>query len=80
MLTRTSGLSYNFFNSLLQKWRVLKGGKIAGGDIVVQRFLCPLTCEPGTCRDYSCAHYWLGQAVELLSGEESLEAYMEKNI
>ena len=80
LLTHTSGLSYDLFHPLLQKWRIMKGEKVAGGPTVVERFLYPLVYEPGTSWEYSSALDWAGKLVERVNNNQTLTEYMEANI
>ncbi len=80
LLTHTSGLSYDLFHPLLQKWRMMKGEKVASGPTIVERFHYPLAYEPGTSWEYSSALDWAGKMVECINDNCTLTGYLASNV
>jgi CubicO group peptidase (beta-lactamase class C family) len=80
LLTHSSGLAYDLFNPTIQKWRQSQGQPIAPGTTVLERYLGPLLYEPGTGWEYSPAIDFVGLMVERVTGAQSLQTYMEKEI
>ncbi|KAL6721044.1 hypothetical protein ACLMJK_000144 [Lecanora helva] len=80
LLTHTSGLSYDFFHPLLQRWRNSRGEKIASGPTIVKRFHYPIVYEPGTSWEYSSATDWAGRIVERVNDDQTLTEYMQAHI
>ena len=64
----------------MQKWRKSQGKPIAPGTTIQERYLGPLLYEPGTSWEYSPAIDFVGLAVERVTGAESLQGYMEREI
>lgn len=48
LLTHSSGLAYDLFNPMIQKWRRSRGEPIGHGTTTLKRYLGPLLYEPGT--------------------------------
>ena len=80
LLTHTSGMSYDFFHPLLQRWRNMKGETISGGPTIVQLFKYPIVFEPGTSWEYSSALDGAGRMVERVNGNQSLTKYLLANV
>ena len=80
LLTHSSGMSYDIFNPILQKYRAAMGQKVAPGDTIAQRYDCPLVFEPGTAWGYSPSIDWAGKMVERVNGDISLQDYMIQHI
>ena len=80
LLTHSSGFAYDTLSPLLVKWREQHGTPIQpSGPKLVDRFLYPLTSEPGTEWIYSPSIDWAGRLIEHLSGQK-LEVYLRENI
>jgi len=80
LLTHSSGMSYDIFNPILQKWRASQGHTLGSGTTVAERHNCPLLYEPGTSWDYSPSVDWAGKMVERVNENIGLEDYMRKHI
>jgi CubicO group peptidase (beta-lactamase class C family) len=80
LLTHSAGLGYDLFNPTIQKWRQSRGEAIAQGTTTLERYFGPLLYEPGTGWEYSPAIDFAGLMVERVTGERSLQSYMEKAI
>ncbi|KAK7541191.1 beta-lactamase/transpeptidase-like protein [Phyllosticta citribraziliensis] len=79
LLTHSSGLSYEFFQPLLIKWRNSRGEPFMPGSTVEERMNIPLLYEPGTEWKYSCGIDWAGKMVERVT-KMPLDAYMQKHM
>ncbi|CAL3970297.1 unnamed protein product [Diplocarpon coronariae] len=82
LLTHSSGLSYDFFNPALMKYRKIQG---KNPDMTVrvdmkEAFTFPLLFAPGDSWEYSVGIDWAGWLVERVQDDISLENYVEKNI
>lgn len=73
-------MSYDIFHPLLQKWRNVKGERIAAGPTIVERFGYPIVYEPGTSWEYSSALDWAGRMVERVNDNQSLTEYLLANV
>lgn len=62
---------------MVMQWRASQGQKPAPGNSLVERYLCPLTYEPGTSWEYSPSIDWAGVMVERVNGNMSLGSYMD---
>lgn len=81
LLTHTSGLSYDFFNPVLMRFRATQGftPNIFITAPLPDAFTFPLLFEPDESWEYSVGIDWAGWAVERVSNL-SLEDYLQKNI
>jgi len=80
LLTHSSGMSYDVFNPVLQKYRAAMGQKVAPGVTIAERYDCPLVYEPGTAWGYSPSIDWAGKMVERVNNNISLQDYMIQHI
>ena len=80
LLTHSSGMSYDIFNPVLQKWRASQGQQVSPGKTVAERYDCPLLYEPGTAWGYSPSIDWAGKMVERVNDNISLQDYMKTHI
>ena len=80
LLSHSSGLAYDVLTPLLMKWRQIHETPIwPSGPKLEDRFLYPLTSEPGTEWHYSPSLDWAGRAVERLT-EMTLDEYIRQHI
>lgn len=80
LLSHSSGIGYDIFNPLLQRWRRSQGQPIVMNDgRLVDICMCPLIFEPGTAWEYSTGIDWAGQMVERVNSTR-LHEYMRTNI
>ncbi|KAI9047250.1 hypothetical protein LZ554_008703 [Drepanopeziza brunnea f. sp. 'monogermtubi'] len=82
LLTHSSGLSYDFFNPVLMRYRKWQG---KSPDMSVkldmkQAFTLPLLFAPGESWDYGVGIDWAGWMVERVNGNVTLEDYIHRNI
>lgn len=80
LLTHSSGMSYDIFDPVLQKYRAAMGQKVAPGATIAERYDCPLLFEPGTAWGYSPSIDWAGKMVERVNDNISLQDYMVRHI
>ncbi|MCJ1242910.1 hypothetical protein MMC30_000106 [Trapelia coarctata] len=80
LLTHSSGMSYDVFNPVLQKYRAAMGQKVGSGVTIAEKHGCPLVYEPGTSWGYSPSIDWAGKMVERVNGDISLQDYMIQHI
>ena len=79
-MSHSSGFAYDVLSPLLVKWRAQHDTPTPpSGPRLVDRFLYPLTSEPGTEWIYSPSIDWAGRLVEHLTGQK-LEMYIHKHI
>ncbi|CEL02060.1 hypothetical protein ASPCAL01635 [Aspergillus calidoustus] len=80
LLSHTSGLAYDFFESKLQAWRAGRGeGVLSLSGDVARTHSVPLMFEPGKGFVYGGGIDWAGELVARLNNT-TLEAYLQKHI
>jgi CubicO group peptidase (beta-lactamase class C family) len=80
LLSHSSGMGYQFMNSLITKWQEMEGpSRDAMARSMLLRYSNPLLFEPGTSWMYGAGVDWAGIVVERLSGL-SLGDYFERHI
>ena len=81
LLSHSSGFCYDVLYPPLLQWRKHRNEPLQPeGPKIEDRFLYPLSSEPGTEWIYSPSIDWAGRLVERLNGNISLEEYMQQNI
>ncbi|RAH75783.1 putative penicillin-binding protein [Aspergillus japonicus CBS 114.51] len=81
LLTQQSGMTYDFLDARLRKWRELRGEEMLDWEWPVhERCTTPLVYEPGQGWAYSVSIDWAGKLVERLNGNCRLGDYMRKHI
>lgn len=82
MLTHSSGIAYDHFNPILQRYRSWRNFPFSmkGAGRISENYFYPLTFEPGTAWEYGAGIDWAGIMTRRANGSISLEDYMKKNI
>ncbi|KIW03992.1 uncharacterized protein PV09_04822 [Verruconis gallopava] len=82
LMTHTSGLSYDFLDPVLMKWRVANGQQPAQTMTVGTKnvYQTPLVFEPGEKYAYGLGVDWLGFVLEAISGKKLAELVEERII
>ena len=80
MLTHSTGISYDIFNPILQKWRAGRGEAPSINGTVPESCLFPLLFEPGEAWEYSVGIDWAGEMVKRVNGGQTLQSYFQQHI
>ncbi|KAK2623772.1 hypothetical protein QTJ16_006953 [Diplocarpon rosae] len=82
LLTHSSGLSYDFFNPVVMKYRKIQGKSpnLTVKVDMTEAFTFPLLFAPGDSWEYGVGIDWAGWMVERVNGNISLDKYIEENI
>ncbi|KAL4970923.1 serine hydrolase domain-containing protein [Aspergillus stella-maris] len=81
LLTQQSGMTYDFLNHDIRRWREANGQELLDWDWPIEeRCATPLVYEPGEGWSYSVSVDWAGKMIERMNGNMRLGEYMRKNI
>ncbi|ESZ96247.1 glycosyltransferase family 15 protein [Sclerotinia borealis F-4128] len=84
LLTHSSGLAYDMFDPLLSRYQAYLNKSspvpMGGPDLIKDLFKFPLLFAPGDSWSYGVGIDWVGQMVERVNGNISLEDYLAKNV